>query len=185
MLPRTGYSVSPFGGTGLDDWKRGSINGSFLALKSSQPLELLLTLRGSEEAGALRGRNLSEDQTGYGREGQSLDMNGEMDEASIPTTPMRAISVASPAAPNSRPSLLDDDEDGPTSPSIDLVREGSKDNPFRQTDHQISEVSPETKARIQAIQAQRGPQMTKVVGRVVGLLLVLGAVVLGILKFLF
>lgn len=117
---------------------------------------------------------MSTDQTGQGRDGQALNLEEEVDESKIPTMPMRAVSVPTPE-PASSPAP--DSDDSPTAP--DLGRVGSKETPIQTTDHEVFQLPPEVASRVSAVQGSRKPNMAKVGVRVLGILLVLGAVLGG------
>jgi hypothetical protein len=121
---------------------------------------------------------VSADDTGKNAGGQSLVVDDAVDESSVPTAPMRAVSAAD-AAPQ-RPSIDfddDDDDEGPVG-----SRPGSTANPFTETHHQEIPLATDAQERVEAARAQRGPNKGKVLVLTVLWLALLGGLAFGIAK---
>jgi hypothetical protein len=121
---------------------------------------------------------VSADDTGKNAGGQSLVVDDEVDESSVPTAPMRAVS-ATDAAPQ-RPAIDfddDDDDEGPVG-----SRPGSTANPFTETHHAEIPLPTDAQERVEAAQAERGPNKGKVLVLTVLWLALLGGLAFGIAK---
>lgn len=120
---------------------------------------------------------MSADDTGKDAGGQALDVEDDFDESFVPTAPMRAVPPP-PKTPKPSPVDFDDDEDeGPVG-----SRPGSTSNPFTETPHSEIPLPSEAAARVEAAQAQRKPNMGKVVALSLLWLVLLGGVIFGVAK---
>lgn len=120
---------------------------------------------------------MSTDDGGQKPGGQSLDVD-DLDEAKVPTAPMKAVPAnLRPHLHRPMPDFDDDEED-------DEPRHGSRENPFTETRHPRISLDPEVATQVLSAQTRKGPNMAMVLVRVLVLLGVLAGVGYGVLRAL-